>query len=84
MSSVSASMKKLRKKRESFDMKMKSLLRVDKDSDADLSQLNDMNCTFTLNPDDVTHPKQVYDTPKDIIFEAFRCEVLNADTHSRK
>ena len=62
---------------------MKSLLRVDKDSDADLSQLNDMNCTFTLNPDDFTHPKQVYDTPKDIVFEAFRCEVLNADTHSR-
>ena len=76
MSSISASLKKLQKKRENFQEKLGELMKLDVDSISNVSSLSTLDSTTDCSLDldqthDETTPKEVYDYSKDIVFRAF-------------
>ena len=76
MPSISNSLKKLKQKREDFNLKMNDLMKLDatyttanSNHDASMSDSSLDNETFTI-------PKQLYNASSDIVCQAFRSEVL--------
>ena len=81
MSSVTNSIKKLKKKKEEFSLKINELMKLDANNvtvsqDTEGSVLDcsfDSESNLTINQ---TVPKQVYNSSQDILFKAFHSEVL--------